>query len=113
MKPHGCGYVEILGDPDQRVTKLGMGVGAAMNSQIMMLENVDCMILADDGFTNWIDLQWCLDAKVPCILCHHSTNEMEGMAGMVHYLSKVFPDCRFVKLDEGFQFTLVEASAED
>ena len=58
-------------------------------------------------------LQWCLDAKVPCILCHHSTNEMEGMAGMVHYLSKVFPDCRFVKLDEGFQFTLVEASAED
>ena len=61
LKPHGCGYVEILGDPDQRVTKLGMGVGAAMNSQIMMLENVDCMILADDGFTNWIDLQWCLD----------------------------------------------------
>ncbi len=113
LKPHGCGYVEILGDPDQRVTKLGMGVGAAMNSQIMMLENVDCMILADDGFTNWIDLQWCLDAKVPCILCHHSTNEMEGMAGMVHYLSKVFPDCRFVKLDEGFQFTLVEAPTED
>lgn len=108
LKPHGCAYVEILGNPQQKVTKLGMGVGAETNSQKMALENVDCMILADDGITNWIDLQWCLDADIPCILCHHSTNEMEGIRGMEKYLNQTFPECTFIKLDEGFHFTLVE-----
>ena len=109
LAPHGCSGVEILGNPEQSVTKLGVGVGAEMNSQVMRMDNVDCMILSDDSCTNWIDLQWCLDAQIPCILCHHSINEMEGMLGLVKYLSQIFPECSFVKADEGFQFTFVPA----
>lgn len=105
---YGSNHVEILGDPDYKVKVFATGVGAATHLPEMIKMGADCVMLADDGGTNWIEHQWCLDHHIPIILLHHSVNEMPGMDGMVEYLRNKFPNLEVYRLHEGFKYTLVQ-----
>lgn len=108
LKPYGAGYVEVLGDTKQRVHKIVMGVGAETSAAKMALLDGDLFICSDDGTKNWVDLQYCVDKEIPMILFHHSVNECPGLQNMANYLNKVFPSCEFVKLAEGFNFSIIQ-----
>ena len=109
LSDHGIDSLQILGDPDQKITRIGIGTGAISDFSIMHKNGCDCVILSDDGSNNWIDYQWCLDNGLPVIIIHHSTAEIPGMKAMAEYLNKTFPDVCFIHLDEGFNFTTVTA----
>ena len=108
LAPYGSDHVDLLGDPDQAVTRLAIGVGAISRLPEMLANGADCVVLADDGSCNWIEHQWCLDHNIPVILFHHSVNEMPGMDGMVDYLREKFPGIEPVRLTEGFKYTCVK-----
>lgn len=108
LKPYGCDGVEILGNPDKQVHRIAIGTGAVSRFDFMHGNGADCMVLADDGSNNWIEFQWCLDNEIPVIICHHSVNEIPGMAVMADYLASQLYEVSFVKLDEGYRFTTVK-----
>ncbi|MBR0136805.1 MAG: Nif3-like dinuclear metal center hexameric protein [Erysipelotrichaceae bacterium] len=107
LSGHGVDSLQILGDPERMVSRIGIGTGAITDFSVMHKNGCDCVILSDDGSNNWIDYQWCLDNDIPVIIIHHSTAEIPGMKAMAEYLGKTFPSVRFVHLDEGFSFTTV------
>lgn len=108
LKEYGSNHVEIFGNSNKKVRRLGIGVGAISNTYWMYNKKCDCMVLADDGYTNWIDLQWAIDNEVPCIIYHHSINEKPGIENMANYLSENIKNCKFEYIDEGYKFETVE-----
>lgn len=109
LKEYGCDHVDILGDKNQLVNKLAIGVGAATDLPTMELMGADCFVLADDGSNNWIEQQYCLDKNYPVILFHHSTNEMAGIDGMKDYFFSKYKDLEVIRLTEGYKYNLVKA----
>ena len=112
LSSYGCDHVDILGNKDQLVDKLAIGVGAATDLASMELMGADAFVLADDGSNNWIEQQYCLDKNIPIILFHHSTNEMAGIDGMKDYFSNKYKDLEVIRLSEGYEYTLVKANNE-
>lgn len=108
LSPYGCDYVEVLGDPERKVANFAIGVGAATNIAQMHLMGADCVMLADDGGSNWVEQQWLLDNEFAAIICHHSTNEMAGIDGMQKYFSQHYPEYEVIRLHEGYQYTLIK-----
>ena len=104
---YGCESVERFGDPKKSVNVLATGIGAATHLPEMIKLGADCMILADDGGTNWTEHQWCADNGISLILLHHSVNEIPGIYGMKQYLEEKFPELEIIKLDEGYQYHTV------
>lgn len=109
LSSYGCDHVDILGNKDQLVDKLAIGVGAATDLASMELMGADAFVLADDGSNNWIEQQYCLDKNYPVILFHHSTNEMAGIDGMKDYFSSKYSDLEVIRLSEGYKYSLVKA----
>lgn len=109
LKGYGSDHVEVFGNCNKKVKRLGIGVGAISNTSWMYNKKCDCMVLADDGYTNWIDLQWAIDNEVPCIIYHHSINEKPGIENMANYLSENIKNCQFEYIDEGYKFEIIEA----
>ena len=109
LSGYGCQSVEIFGDPDKKVNVLATGIGAATSVPEMSKMGADCMIVADDGGTNWTEHQWCLDNDISLILLHHSVNEIPGIYGMKQYLESKFPEVKIIKLEEGYQYHTVLA----
>ncbi|MBR0385599.1 MAG: Nif3-like dinuclear metal center hexameric protein [Erysipelotrichaceae bacterium] len=108
LAPYGADYVEVLGDTEKTVHRLAIGVGAISRVPEMNDKGADCFVLADDGCSNWIEQQWCLDNDIPVILFHHSVNEMPGIDGMAQYITDRFPGITPVRLHEGFRYTCIK-----
>ena len=113
LNDYGCNYVELFGDENKKIKRLGIGVGAISNTAWMYNKYCDCMILADDGYTNWIDLQWAIDNNISCIIYHHSINEKPGIENMANYLNENISDCKFVYIDEGYSFKCITSKMEE
>ena len=107
LAPHGQADVTVLGDLTQQVTSCGIGTGAATDVFTLIREKVDCVVLSDDGSTNWIAGQYCIDYGIPLIIVHHSTSEIPGIKKIVGYLEKEFPNISVNYLDEGYQYYTV------
>lgn len=113
LSKYGCDYVEILGNKDQLINRLAIGVGAATDLASMEIMGADAFVLSDDGSNNWIEQQYCLDKNIPVILFHHSTNEMAGIDGMKEYFSNRYPNLEIVRLFEGYEYTLIKSNIKD
>ncbi len=110
LRNYGSDHVEVFGNEEKKVKRLGIGVGAISDTSWMYNKECDCMVLADDGYTNWIDLQWAIDAEIPCIIYHHSINEKPGIEHMAEYLKENIAGCKFTYIDEGYDFKIIDST---
>lgn len=104
IKRFGQDSVTVLGDPLTLVNSICIGTGAITDVFFMLKQEAQCLVCTDDGITNWIHAQYCVDKKIPIILVHHPVSEVPGMNKMVEYLKLNFKDADVSYLDEGFQF---------
>lgn len=104
IKPYGQDSVTVLGDPHKLISSIGIGTGAITDVFNMLKEEADCLVVTDDGITNWIHGQYCVDKDIPLILTHHPVAEIPGMMHMVEYLKLNFKDIEITYLDEGYRY---------
>lgn len=110
LKPEGENGVYVFGDISKRVSRLGMGTGAATDIFKMLDERpCDVCIVADDGISNYYQAQYALDQDLPLIVVNHSCCEIAGIKSMASYLERNLPELKVSYLDEGYTITYITA----
>lgn len=106
LKPEGENGVYVFGNVKKRVSRLGMGTGAATDI-FKMLDTRPCdvCIVADDGISNYYQAQYALDQDLPLIVVNHSCCEIAGIKSMASYLQQQLPDLEVSYLEEGYTVT--------
>lgn len=98
--------VYIFGDPDKKVSHIGMGTGAATDIFRMLDEgSCDVCIVADDGISNFYQAQYAIDNHLPLIVVNHSCCEIAGIRSMAEYLGEHFPGLSVTYLEAGYTVT--------
>lgn len=106
LKQDGENGVYIFGDPDKKVSDIGMGTGAATDIFRMLdKQHCDVCIVADDGISNYYQAQYAIDNELPLIVVNHSCCEIAGIKSMAEYLTQQFPELEVSYLEEGYTVT--------
>jgi putative NIF3 family GTP cyclohydrolase 1 type 2 len=100
-------YVEMIGDPDTKVSKVGIGCGAITTYRIMIDLGADVIIGTDDGMRYWYSGAWALENKFPLILVNHATAEEPGVRNMATYISRLFPEVKTEFIPQGCMFKVM------
>lgn len=100
---YGQEGIQVFGDLNREVHRVAIGTGAATNIFSMQKEHPDVCVASDDGVTNWIAVQWCIDNDMPLILVNHAACEIGGLMHMVDYMHEVFPELSVQYLKEDYQ----------
>ncbi len=99
--------VQVVGDHEQIVSKVGVGTGCACDPLIFQEMGCDVSIVCDDGNWYWENLQSAADADHPIIRVNHGTSEEPGMATLAQYCKEQFPALTVDHLSHGSCFRLV------
>ncbi len=91
-KKHGLDYVQIAGDKERMVKRVGVLVGAfswVPTLDILYRRNPDVVIVGEirepDG------LQYLYELDIPCIMVGHAVSEEPGLEHFAAYLQQKFP----------------------
>jgi putative NIF3 family GTP cyclohydrolase 1 type 2 len=99
--------VQVIGDGDQPVSKVGIGTGCACDPAIFQHMGCDVSVVCDDGVFYWRELQFAADSHHPIIRVNHGTSEEPGMVTLTDYINRTFPDLEAQHLPHGSCFRLV------
>jgi putative NIF3 family GTP cyclohydrolase 1 type 2 len=99
--------VQVVGDPDRIVSKLGIGTGCYCDPRVFHKMGCDVSLVCDDGNWYWERIQWAADAGHPVIRVNHGTSEEPGMVTLAQYLRQSFPPLTVEHLPHGACFRLV------
>lgn len=106
LAPYGEDSVVIFGDPNQLISSIGIGTGAATYAPTILEKPVDAISVSDDGCMTYTDIQYCLDNDIPVIRVNHAQCEIAGLKELVPYIKNNF-DIETIYLDEGYQTTTI------
>jgi putative NIF3 family GTP cyclohydrolase 1 type 2 len=93
--------VQVIGNLQQKVTKLALGTGAITNYRIMHQMGADVLLLTDDGTRLWESAQWAEDIGIPLIIVNHATAEEPGIRLLADYLHTQFPSVPVIPINRG------------
>lgn len=102
--------VEMLGDPNAKISKVGIGCGAGTNYEKMVSLGADAIIASDDGTRYWGDGSWALDAGIPVVVVAHCISEEPGMKNLAAYIGEKF-GVKSVHIPQGSMYKLVGHSS--
>jgi len=91
VRPLGQDRIEVMGDPEKRVSRMAVGTGAATRLDEMAALGADVILATDDGIQTTSSGLWSWDLGIPVLVISHATSELPGMQAMVGYLRKHFP----------------------
>lgn len=95
IEPYYQYGIEVIGDLDKKVNRLGIGTGACTDVFEMSEHSVDACLVCDDAITNWIHVQWAMDHDLPLLVINHLTSEAPGIDCLADYLNKELPGVLF------------------
>lgn len=103
IEPYHQNGIEIIGDINKVVHRLGIGTGACTDPMDMVLQGADVCLVSDDAINNWTQVQWAMDRHIPLIIVNHMTSEAPGIKSLSDYLSHQFPQiqCLFIANNYG------------
>ena len=101
-------YVEMVGDPNTKVSKVGIGCGAITDYYTMLKLGADVIIGTDDGMRYWYSGAWALDSGTPLIVVNHAAAEEPGLKNLADYVGRQFPDIKTVFIPQGCMFTAIK-----
>ena len=102
--------VQVVGDPDQMVSRIGSGTGCGCDIVLYRQMGCDCSILSDDGSCYWSGIQGAEDVGHPVIRVNHGTSEEPGMVTLTRYINENLPGLRAELLPHGCTFRLVDGT---
>jgi putative NIF3 family GTP cyclohydrolase 1 type 2 len=98
--------VQVIGNPAQIVSKVGIGTGCACNIDVYRGLGCDVSIVCDDGSSYWKGIQEAEDGEHPVIRVNHGTSEEPGMVSLTEYLNATFDTIQATHLPHGATFAL-------
>jgi putative NIF3 family GTP cyclohydrolase 1 type 2 len=101
--------VEVVGKPDQYVSRIGIGTGCISQVGPYVEMGCDCCIVVDDGTAYWRDIQHAQDLGIPVICVNHCTAEEPGMVTLTRYINEHLDGLTAEHLPQGCRFRLVSA----
>ena len=99
--------VEGVGDPEQPVSKIGIGTGCGCNVFTYLDMGCDCCIICDDGTAYWRGVQYAEDLGIPVICVNHATSEEPGMVTLTQYINEEIEGVTAEHLVQGCRFKLI------
>ncbi len=90
-KTLGEPILQYTGDPNQSVSKIGIGTGCGTSVETFLDLGCDCSIVSDDGTTSWSDIQMAADLNHSIIRVNHGTSEVPGMITLTQYINDNLP----------------------
>jgi len=106
-RPFGQPAALLVGDPQQRVSSVGIGTGAITSAREYHAMGADLGIVTEPIW--WRDARWAQDSGMPLIVLDHTVSEEPGMLGQTDYLRRTFPGLRVEYLPTHCPFQLVQA----
>jgi len=108
-KPLGQDGVEMIGNPEAKITKVAIGCGAGTDFHKMVRLGADAIIGTDDGMRYWSEGSWALDRGLPVVIVAHCISEEPGMKNLAAYIGKQF-GVKAVHIPQGSMYRLVGKS---
>lgn len=99
--------VQVVGDPGQPVSKVGIGTGCICRIPVYLDMGCDVSVVCDDGSGYWGVIQPATDAGHPVIRVNHGTSEEPGMVTLARYIDDHAPGVSAQHLPHGCCFRLV------
>ncbi len=99
--------VQVVGDPQQMVSKVGIGTGCYCQPAAFQQLGCDVSITCDDGNWYWREIQCAADAGHAVIRVNHGTSEEPGMVTLAAYVRRTFAGIEVEHLPHGSCFRLV------
>jgi putative NIF3 family GTP cyclohydrolase 1 type 2 len=87
-EPFGEQMVQVTGDLDMPVSKIGAGTGCACELSGYETLGCDCGIVCDDGSCYWAGIQRAEDVGFGVIRVNHGTSEEAGMMSLADYMTR-------------------------
>ena len=91
IKVLGQDSVQVIGDPEMRVSRPALGVGCGGPDTDVIDLGADVLIVCFDGASYWQKRQRFAELGVGVITVEHGTSEMWGLENLAHYLRDTFP----------------------
>lgn len=110
---YGQEGIQVIGNMDKEVHRVAIGTGAETDIFLMLKGKADVLVVSDDGVSNWIAIQYCLDHDIPVIIVNHASCEIGGLQEMVHYFNEVYPLLEVQYLYEGYKLQSVLGNGND
>lgn len=101
LKTIGQPGVAFYGDPDYRVSSVGLGTGTACDPIRYMDMNPDLFIAIDDSIRCWIQPVWAEDSGRPLVIVNHGTSEEWGVRLLNQLLSEKYTNLDVVHFEQG------------
>lgn len=95
----GQDSVQVIGDPEMRVSRPALGVGCGGPDTDMVAVGADVLIVCFDGASYWRTRQRFSELGVGVITVEHGTSEMWGLENLARYLQETFPPLAVQTLD--------------
>jgi len=105
--------VEVVGDPNQTVSKIGIGTGCGCSIMSYIGLGCDCSIVCDDGQSYWRNIQYAADRNHPVICVNHATSEEPGMMTLAQYVNDNIEGVAAEHLPQGCRFRPVGKMPQD
>ncbi|MHC4915466.1 MAG: Nif3-like dinuclear metal center hexameric protein [Planctomycetota bacterium] len=109
----GQPLVEVVGDADETVSKIGIGTGCICDIWTFLEMGCDCCVLTDDGSAYWKQVQYARDAGVPVICVNHATAEEPGMVTLARYINENLEGLEAEHLSQGCRYRVVGGTPPD
>jgi putative NIF3 family GTP cyclohydrolase 1 type 2 len=76
----------LFGNPDQTVSRVGIGAGCIADLERFIGMGCDIAITCDDGISYWRDIAFALDRGFPVIRVSHAAAEEAGIRAMAGWI---------------------------
>ena len=84
--------VQIFGDKNREVTKVGIGTGCICYIDVFAKMGCELYVMCDDGASFWSEISLANDMDVPVIRVFHATSEENGIKSLAEYMQLHFKD---------------------
>lgn len=107
VRPVGQGGVLAVGDPDRKISRLGLGTGAITELDRMISIGADVCIICDDYFRYVRDGALLQDLEIPFVVVNHGAKEEWGIENLFKYAQEKFSSVPVHFIPQGCPFRIV------
>ncbi|MBS1706765.1 MAG: Nif3-like dinuclear metal center hexameric protein [Armatimonadetes bacterium] len=90
-KSAGQATLQLYGDPQRVVTKIGIGTGCASAGETLFDMGADLAVAVDDISRSWIIGEYCNDTGNPLVVVSHGVSEACAMGSLAEKIRELLP----------------------
>ncbi len=108
LKELGQPGVAFYGDPDCKVSSVGVGTGCICDPMEFAELKPDIFIAIDDVVRTWTQTTFAMDTGHPLIVINHGTSEEMGVRSLNRIIAERFPGIEVVHFKQGCTYRWIE-----